>query len=164
MWDLNWEEGEKMNIYLNKSKIIILCLFPIIAIFFNFYALYNEICACINGTSPFYLVNPYQVIEYFFLIVICILFSFYYVYVGFLFERISKNKFYRTFMFLNIIWGFLQILLEVIGIIISSSISINLISPIIGIIISICIITLQTINIYLVLNYNNVLKKESKNN
>ncbi|ENZ01355.1 hypothetical protein HMPREF1092_02064 [Clostridium thermobutyricum] len=151
-----------MSIYLNKSKIIILCLFPVIAIIFNLYALYSEISSCINGTNPFYLVNPYQVIEYFFIIVICILFSFYYVYVGFLFERIYKNNLYRTFTFLNIIWAFLQIILEVVGIIISSSLNINLISPIIGIIISICIITLQSINIYLVLNYNNVLKEESK--
>ena len=62
----------------------------------------------------------------------------------------------------KLLFWFLQINLEVVGIIISSSLNINLISPIIGIIISICIITLQSINIYLVLNYNNVLKEESK--
>lgn len=149
-----------MSIFLKKSRIIPLCVFPIIAIVLSIFTLYSTLTPN-NQTDYFGTIYQYQMIIFFFNIVICVLFSFYYIYLGFLFAKNSNNKVYEAFKTINIIWGFLQIILEVIGVFISNDININLISPTMGIFISIFIIILQLADIYLILNYNNSLKINS---
>ncbi|WP_317311196.1 hypothetical protein [Clostridium thermobutyricum] len=149
-----------MSIFLKKSRVISLCIFPIIAIVLSIFTLYSIFT---TNTKANYIesIYQYQMIIFFFNIIICILFSFYYIYLGFLFDKNSNNKVYEVFKKINIIWGFIQIILEVIGVFISNGININLISPTIGIFISIFIIILQLADIYLILNYNNSLKINS---
>ena len=149
-----------MSIFLKKSRVISLCIFPIIAIVLSIFTLYS-IFTTNNKANYIESIYQYQMIIFFFNIIICILFSFYYIYLGFLFDKNSNNKIYEVFKKINIIWGFIQIILEVIGVFISNGININLISPTIGIFISIFIIILQLADIYLILNYNNSLKINS---
>lgn len=149
-----------MSIFLKKSRVISLCIFPIIAIVLSIFTLYS-IFTTNNNANYIESIYQYQMIIFFFNIIICILFSFYYIYLGFLFDKNSNNKVYEVFKKINIIWGFIQIILEVIGVFISNGININLISPTIGIFISIFIIILQLADIYLILNYNNSLKINS---
>ncbi|WP_195971391.1 hypothetical protein [Clostridium thermobutyricum] len=149
-----------MSIFLKKSRVISLCIFPIIAIVLSIFTLYS-IFTTNNTANYIESIYQYQMIIFFFNIIICILFSFYYIYLGFLFDKNSNNKVYEVFKKINIIWGFIQIILEVIGVFISNGININLISPTIGIFISIFIIILQLADIYLILNYNNSLKINS---
>lgn len=149
-----------MSIFLKKSRVISLCIFPIIAIVLSIFTLYS-IFTTNNTANYIESIYQYQMIIFFFNIIICILFSFYYIYLGFLFDKNSNNKIYEVFKKINIIWGFIQIILEVIGVFISNGININLISPTIGIFISIFIIILQLADIYLILNYNNSLKINS---
>ncbi|WP_288479419.1 hypothetical protein [uncultured Clostridium sp.] len=149
-----------MSIFLKKSRVISLCIFPIIAIVLSIFTLYS-IFTTNNKANYIESIYQYQMIIFFFNIIICILFSFYYIYLGFLFDKNSNNKVYEVFKKINIIWGFIQIILEVIGVFISNGININLISPTIGIFISIFIIILQLADIYLILNYNNSLKINS---
>ena len=149
-----------MSIFLKKSRVISLCIFPIIAIVLSIFTLYS-IFTTNNPAIYIESIYQYQMIIFFFNIIICILFSFYYIYLGFLFDKNSNNKIYEVFKKINIIWGFIQIILEVIGVFISNGININLISPTIGIFISIFIIILQLADIYLILNYNNSLKINS---
>lgn len=149
-----------MSIFLKKSRVISLCIFPIIAIVLSIFTLYS-IFTTNNKANYIESIYQYQMIIFFFNIIICILFSFYYIYLGFLFDKNSNNKVYEVFKKINIIWGFIQIILEVIGVFISNGININLISPNVGIFISIFIIILQLADIYLILNYNNSLKINS---
>lgn len=149
-----------MSIFLKKSRVISLCIFPIIAIVLSIFTLYS-IFTTNNTANYIESIYQYQMIIFFFNIIICILFSFYYIYLGFLFDKNSNNKVYEVFKKINIIWGFIQIILEVIGVFISNGININLISPNVGIFISIFIIILQLADIYLILNYNNSLKINS---
>lgn len=149
-----------MSIFLKKSRVISLCIFPIIAIVLSIFTLYS-IFTTNNNANYIESIYQYQMIIFFFNIIICILFSFYYIYLGFLFDKNSNNKVYEVFKKINIIWGFIQIILEVIGVFISNGININLISPNVGIFISIFIIILQLADIYLILNYNNSLKINS---
>lgn len=148
-----------MVVYLKKSRIISLCILPVIVVIINLFSLYFEYTGDFTQTIYSTINNPRQMIELFIGLLICILFSFYYVYLGFLFDRNSNSKVYKTFKSINILWGFLSMILEVLGIFIPTGMNLDLISPIMGIIISIFIILLQLIDVYLILTYNDALKK-----